>query len=45
VIASENTLTLQFAQHELINHPLQRASLEQEANYLKDVAFKLKVTS
>ena len=45
VIASENTLTLQFAQHELINHPLQRASLEQEAKYLKNVGFNLKVTS
>jgi len=45
VIASENTLTLQFPKHELINHPLQRASLEQEAKYLKDVGFNLKVTS
>jgi exopolyphosphatase/guanosine-5'-triphosphate,3'-diphosphate pyrophosphatase len=45
VVAGENSLTLQFAQHELIDHPLQRASLEQEAKYLQDVDFKLKVTS
>ena len=45
VIASENNLTLQFAPYELINHPLQRASLEQEANYLKNVDFNLKFTA
>ncbi len=45
VVAGEDTLTLQFAQYELINHPLQRTSLEQEAKYLKDVGFSLKFTS
>lgn len=45
VVASGNNLTLQFAQYELINHPLQRASLEQEAKYLKNVDFNLKFTS
>ena len=45
VFANENNLTLQFAQYELINHPLQRASLEQEAKYLKNVDFNLKFTS
>ncbi|MGW8193724.1 MAG: exopolyphosphatase [Desulforhopalus sp.] len=45
VVASENNLTLQFAQYELINHPLQRASLEQEAKYLENVDFNLKFTS
>lgn len=45
VVASDNNLTLQFAQYELINHPMQRASLEQEAKYLKNVDFNLKVTS
>lgn len=41
VVAEENTLTLQFAQYELINHPLQRTSLEQEAKYLRKVDFTL----
>ena len=45
VDAGENNLTLQFAQYELINHPLQRASLEQEARYLKKVGFHLEFTS
>lgn len=45
VIAEKNTLTLQFAQYELIQHPLKRASLEQEAKYLKNVGFDLKFTS
>ncbi len=45
IVAGENTLTLHFAQFELINHPLQRASLEQEAEYLKKVGFKLNFTS
>ena len=43
--AGENSLTLKFAQYELINHPLQRASLEQEAKYLKKVDFNLRFTS
>ena len=45
VIADKDSLTLQFAEHELVNHPLQRISLEQEAKYLKKVDFDLKVTS
>jgi exopolyphosphatase/guanosine-5'-triphosphate,3'-diphosphate pyrophosphatase len=45
VVADENSLTLQFVQFELINHPLQRASLEQEAKYLKKVGFTLKFSS
>ena len=45
VDASENNLTLQFAQYALINHPLQQASLEQEAKYLKKVDFNLEFTS
>ena len=45
VVASEDNLTLQFAQYELINHPLQRTSLEQEANYLENVGFNLMFTS
>ena len=45
VDASKNNLTLQFAQYELIDHPLQRASLEQEAKYLKKVDFNLEFTS
>jgi exopolyphosphatase/guanosine-5'-triphosphate,3'-diphosphate pyrophosphatase len=45
VVAGEDNLTLQFAQYELINHPLQRTSLEQEAKYLKDVGFNLEFTS
>jgi exopolyphosphatase/guanosine-5'-triphosphate,3'-diphosphate pyrophosphatase len=45
IVAGENSLTLQFAQYEMINHPLQRASLEQEAQYLKKVDFDLRFTS
>lgn len=45
VVANENTLTLQFAQHELINHPLQKISFKQEAEYLKKVGFTLKIIS
>ena len=45
VEAGENSLTLKFAQYELINHPLQRASLEKEANYLEEVDFNLRYTS
>jgi exopolyphosphatase/guanosine-5'-triphosphate,3'-diphosphate pyrophosphatase len=45
IIAGEDSLTLQFAQYELIDHPLQRTSLEQEANYLKNVGFNLMFTS
>ena len=45
VVAKGNNLTLHFAKYELINHPLQRASLEQEARYLKYVNFNLKFTS
>lgn len=45
VVAGENSLTLQFEPYELINHPLQRVSLEQEAQYLKKVGFKLKFAS
>jgi len=45
VTASGDNLTIQFVRHELINHPLQRTSLEQEAKYLKEVDFNLKFTS
>lgn len=41
VVAGENSLTLFFADYELINHPLQRISLEKEAGYLKEVGFHL----
>ncbi len=45
VVASDNSLTLQLAPYELINHPLQKASLEQEARYLKKVGVMLTYTS
>jgi len=45
VIAGKDSLTLRFAEFELINHPLQRVSLEQEANYLKKVDFHLEFSS
>ena len=45
VVAKENNLTLHFAEYELINHPLQKTSLEQEADYLKKVNFNLTFTS
>ncbi len=45
VEAGESSLTLHFARYELINHPLQRVSLEQEARYLKNVDFDLRFTS
>ena len=44
-IANENGLTLQFAKDELIKHPLQLASLEQEAKYLQNVDFDLRFSS
>lgn len=45
VVAGEDNMTLQFLQYELINHPLQRISLDQEAKYLKNVGFNLTFTS
>lgn len=42
ITANENRLTLKFAKNELKNHPLQLASLEQEAHYLQNVGFDLK---
>ena len=45
VIADDNGLTLQFAKGELIKHPLQLASLEQEAKYLQNVGFELRFSS
>ncbi len=45
IAVNENSLTLQFAKDELMKHPLQLASLEQEAHYLKDVDFELKFSS
>jgi len=44
-LANENGLTLQFAKNELIRHPLQLASLEQEAQYLQSVDFELRFSS
>jgi exopolyphosphatase/guanosine-5'-triphosphate,3'-diphosphate pyrophosphatase len=45
VVARENELILHFEQFQLINHPLQRVSLEQESKYLEKVDFKLNFTS
>jgi exopolyphosphatase / guanosine-5'-triphosphate,3'-diphosphate pyrophosphatase len=45
IIASESGLALQFAKDELIKHPLQLASLEQEADYLQSVDFELSFSS
>lgn len=45
ITANGNTLTLKFAKDALIKHPLQLASLEQEAEYLQNVNFKLKFSS
>jgi exopolyphosphatase/guanosine-5'-triphosphate,3'-diphosphate pyrophosphatase len=45
VVATETALSLQFAPYELINHPLQRISLEQEAEFLTNVGFTLTFTS
>lgn len=45
VEAKGNTLTIRFAEYELIHHPLQRASLEQEADYLNKVGFELTFSS
>ena len=41
ISATENSLTLHFAKDELIKHPLQLASLEQETKYLQNVDFEL----
>ncbi|RWX43990.1 hypothetical protein VT99_13491, partial [Candidatus Electrothrix marina] len=43
--AEEESLTLRFAEGELVRHPLQLASLEQEAAYLKNVHFILRFSS
>ncbi len=45
VTAGKNSLSLQFAKNELIEHPLQLASLEQEADYLENVNFTLRFSS
>jgi len=45
VTADEMSLTLQFAKDELVKHPLQLASLEQEADYLRNVEFELRFFS
>ncbi len=42
MIPHENGLALQFANGELLKHPLQLASLEQEADYLQNVDFELR---
>ncbi len=41
ITAHNNNLTVHFAKDELKNHPLQLASLEQEARYLLNVDFNL----
>lgn len=43
--AGQDSLTLKFKSNELIGHPLQLASLEREAEYLRNVGFKLKFSS
>jgi exopolyphosphatase / guanosine-5'-triphosphate,3'-diphosphate pyrophosphatase len=43
IIPGEHCLTLLFAKDELLNHPLQLASLEQEAQYLQKVDFDLRI--
>ncbi|MCI5212546.1 MAG: exopolyphosphatase, partial [Candidatus Electrothrix sp. ATG2] len=45
VVAQEEGLTLCFAKGELDSHPLQVASLEQEATYLEKVDFTLRFSS
>ncbi len=45
VIPGEHCLTLLFAKDELFKHPLQLASLEQEAKYLQKVDFDLRFFS
>lgn len=45
IVAHKDGLTIQFAKDELVKHPLQLASLEQEANYLQNVGFKLSIFS
>ena len=42
VIPGEHCLTLLFKKDELVKHPLQLASLEQEAKYLRKVDFDLR---
>ena len=42
IVASKNSLTFRFAKDELVKHPLQLASLEQEADYLQNVDFELR---
>ncbi|MCI5163712.1 MAG: exopolyphosphatase, partial [Candidatus Electrothrix sp. AX5] len=45
VVAEEEGLVIRFAESELDRHPLQLASLEQEADYLKQVGFTLRFSS
>ncbi len=45
IIADDKGLTLCFVEGALIKHPLQLASLEQEAKYLKKVDFELRFSS
>lgn len=45
IVPGEHCLTLLFAKDELLNHPLQLASLEQEARYLRKVDFDLRFFS
>ncbi|RWX48767.1 exopolyphosphatase; guanosine-5'-triphosphate,3'-diphosphate pyrophosphatase, partial [Candidatus Electrothrix communis] len=45
LIAEEEGLSIRFAKGELDRHPLQLASLKQEATYLKNVDFILKFSS
>lgn len=45
ITAHDNGLTIQFLQDELTRHPLQLASLKQEADYLHNVGFELRFSS
>ena len=45
IIPGERCLTLLFVKDELLKHPLQLASLEQEAKYLQKVDFELRFSS
>ncbi|RWX51325.1 Ppx/GppA phosphatase family protein, partial [Candidatus Electrothrix marina] len=45
VVAEEEGLSIRFAEGELDRHPLQLASLQQEAGYLQQVGFTLRFSS
>jgi exopolyphosphatase/guanosine-5'-triphosphate,3'-diphosphate pyrophosphatase len=45
VTVTENSILLKFADHWLNEHPLTKTDLEQEADYIRTVGYRLKYLS